>query len=68
MYPEPDKLGKQFKYAASRGAAFVAILGADERARGEVAIKNMKTGEQVTVARPAVLERLRGSGSGDADR
>ncbi len=68
VYPEPDKLGKQFKYAASRGAAFVAILGADERARGEVAIKNMKTGEQVTVARPAVLERLRGPGTGDADR
>src|SRR6187397_320137 len=32
VYPEPDKLGKQFKYASSRAAGFVAILGTDERA------------------------------------
>jgi histidyl-tRNA synthetase len=59
VYPEADKLGKQFKYASARNAAYVAILGADERARGEVAIKNMKTGEQVTVARAEVATRLR---------
>jgi histidyl-tRNA synthetase len=27
VYPEPDKLGKQFKYASARNAAVVAILG-----------------------------------------
>jgi histidyl-tRNA synthetase len=31
VYPEPDKLGKQFKYAAARGIPFAAILGGDER-------------------------------------
>ena len=41
--PEPDKLGKQFKYAAARGDPFVAVLGGDERARGEVTIKDMQT-------------------------
>src|SRR5262245_58756657 len=46
VYPEADKLGKQFKYASALGAAHVAILGADERARGEVTIKNMQTGAQ----------------------
>ena len=51
LYPEPDKLGKQFKYAASRGIRFVLIVGADERARQQVTIKNMETGEQVSVAR-----------------
>ena len=50
VYPEPDKLGKQFKYAASRGVTFVTVAGGDERARGEVTVKNMKTGEQ-TVGR-----------------
>src|ERR1044071_9896517 len=43
VYPEADKLGKQLKYASALGVAFV---GDDERARGEVALKDMKTGEQ----------------------
>jgi histidyl-tRNA synthetase len=46
LYPEADKMGKQFKYASSRGIPFVAIIGDDERARGEVAIKDMRVGEQ----------------------
>jgi histidyl-tRNA synthetase len=46
VYPEADKMGKQFKYASARGIGFVAIIGEDERARGEVAIKDMQTGEQ----------------------
>jgi histidyl-tRNA synthetase len=51
LYPEPDKLGKQFKYAASRGIRFVLVMGADERERQQVTIKNLETGEQVSVAR-----------------
>jgi histidyl-tRNA synthetase len=51
VYPEADKLGKQFKYASGRGVPFVAIVGDDERARGEVAVKDMRSGEQISVAR-----------------
>src|SRR5712691_1006882 len=51
LYPEADKLAKQFKYASARGIPFVAIVGDDERARGEVAIKDMKSGEQRSVKR-----------------
>ncbi|HET6862271.1 MAG TPA: histidine--tRNA ligase [Pyrinomonadaceae bacterium] len=51
LYPEADKLGKQFKYASSRGVPLVALLGDDERAKGEVAIKDMRTGEQRTYKR-----------------
>ncbi len=51
VYPEGDKLGKQFKYAASRRLPFVAIVGEDERARGEVAVKDLRTGEQTAIAR-----------------
>jgi histidyl-tRNA synthetase len=54
VYPEADKLGKQFKYAAARGVPFVVIIGEEERARGEVALKDMKTGEQRTVWREEV--------------
>jgi histidyl-tRNA synthetase len=59
LYPEADKLGKQFKYASARNAAFVAILGSDEIARGEVTIKNMKSGEQTSVPRSGAAEHLR---------
>jgi histidyl-tRNA synthetase len=46
LYPEADKLGKQFKYASSRAVSFVAIVGEEERARGEVALKDLRSGEQ----------------------
>src|SRR2546427_6244708 len=59
LYPEADKMGKQFKYASSRGIPFVAIVGEDERARGEVAIKNMRSSEQRSVKRSQVGNALR---------
>src|SRR5436309_3417937 len=58
LYPEADKMGKQFKYASSRGISYVAIVGEDERARGEVAIKDMKSGEQRSVKRTEVANAL----------
>ncbi|HEY3042955.1 MAG TPA: histidine--tRNA ligase [Vicinamibacterales bacterium] len=51
VYPETDKLGKQFKYASSRNVPFVAIVGDDERSRREVAIKDLRSGTQQSVAR-----------------
>jgi len=51
LYPEADKLGKQFKYASSVGVPFVAVIGDDERAKGQVALKDMRSGEQRSVAR-----------------
>jgi histidyl-tRNA synthetase len=60
LYPEADKVGKQFKYASSRGIAFVAIIGDEEKSRGEVAIKNLRSGEQKNVSRDqAATEMLR---------
>jgi histidyl-tRNA synthetase len=59
LYPEPDKVGKQFKYASTRGIPKVAILGDDEVARGEVALKDMVTGEQRTVPRADVAAAIR---------
>ncbi|MDX6710636.1 MAG: histidyl-tRNA synthetase, partial [Blastocatellia bacterium] len=58
VYPEADKLGKQFKYAATRGIPSVAVLGDDERAQGNVSIKNLKSGVQTTVGRAEVAEHL----------
>jgi histidyl-tRNA synthetase len=58
LYPEADKLAKQFKYASSRGIPFVTIIGDDERARGEVSIKDMRSGEQRSVKREDVANAL----------
>lgn len=51
LYLEHDKLGKQLKYADKAGMAFAAVMGSDEKARGVVALKNLKTGEQQDVPR-----------------
>jgi histidyl-tRNA synthetase len=59
VYPEADKLGKQLKYASSVGVPFVVVVGADERARGEVALKDMKSGEQQQIARAGVASKVR---------
>jgi histidyl-tRNA synthetase len=59
LYPEADKLGKQFKYASSRQIPFVAVIGAEEKARGEVAIKDMRTGAQETVTRERAATTIR---------
>jgi histidyl-tRNA synthetase len=59
LYPEADKIGKQFKYASARGIPFVAVVGDDERSRGEVAIKDLRSGEQRSMKREEVTTELR---------
>jgi histidyl-tRNA synthetase len=51
VYPDADKLGRQFKYASGRNVAFVAVVGDDERAEHQVAVKDLRTGEQTAVPR-----------------
>jgi len=51
VYPETDKLGKQFKYASARTLRFVTVVGGDERAAGQVTVKDMQSGDQTVVAR-----------------
>ncbi|MBL8143991.1 MAG: histidine--tRNA ligase [Acidobacteria bacterium] len=60
VYPEADKLGKQMKYAASRDIPVAAILGDDEVATGMVAVKDLRSGAQVTVPRADVAAHVRG--------
>jgi histidyl-tRNA synthetase len=59
LYPEADKLGKQFKYASSREVRLVVVVGEEERARDEVAIKDMQTGIQRVVKRADLLSTVR---------
>ncbi len=57
-YPEPAKLGKQFKYADKIGARVVLLLGPDEIAQNTVAVKNLSTREQTSVPRPQLRSVL----------
>ena len=66
LYPEADKLGKQFKYASSVGVPFVAVIGEDERAKGQVALKDMRSGEQRTVARDEAAQIVKDVSRKDA--
>ena len=59
LYPEADKLGKQFKYASALGISYVAVLGPDEIANGRIAIKNMRSGEQELITSSAAVELLK---------
>jgi histidyl-tRNA synthetase len=58
VYPEADKLGKQFKYADRLDIPVAVILGPDELANEQVAVKNLKTREQVTVERGDLLAQV----------
>ena len=49
IYPTPTKMKKQMKYANSRKVPYVALIGDNEMQAGEVALKNMQTGEQTNV-------------------
>ena len=66
VYPDPDKIGKQIKYADSRGIPFVALLGDNEIKDGTVTVKNLAAQTQETyeqsAAGAAISEVLRQRG------
>ena len=53
-------LQKQFKFADKVKARIVVTVGPDEAANGQVAVKNLINGEQVTVKRDAAAELIKG--------
>jgi histidyl-tRNA synthetase len=56
---EPRKLAKQLQYADRAGIRFAVIRGEDEAARGAVAVKDLRRGEQFEVAEADLAARLR---------
>jgi histidyl-tRNA synthetase len=59
VYPDVVKMGKQFKYADARSIPFVAMLGAEERAKNVIAVKNLSTGEQSLLTLSQLIEVLK---------
>jgi histidyl-tRNA synthetase len=60
VYPAVDKLGKQFKLADQKKILYVVIIGETEMAENTVALKNMKTGDQVSCTVEELIEKCSG--------
>ena len=60
---EPRKLGKQFQYADRAGIRFVIVRGGDEAARGVVAVKDLRSGEQFEMAEDGLAAALLAGGN-----
>ncbi len=55
---EPRKLARQLQYADRAGIRFVAIRGDEEAARGAVAVKDLRQGEQFEVPEQSLAQTL----------
>jgi histidyl-tRNA synthetase len=52
-------IGAQLKYADRRGIPFALIPGTEELANGQVSLKNLSTGEQLSVDRSGLVSKLK---------
>lgn len=59
VYPEPAKLLKQFKYADRNGIGIALVIGPDEVAKQQVAVKNLKTREQISILEQDLIKEIR---------
>lgn len=58
LYPQSDKLKKQFDYAQKKNIQFLLMLGENEVKSGIYILKNQITGEQVSANMEQLLEFL----------
>ncbi len=59
VYPNASKMQKQFKYADSRQASFVAIIGENELKEGIIQVKDMESGVQESLRKAEFLNRFK---------
>lgn len=59
VYGEPKELRPQLSFASKKGIPLALILGPDEVARGEVALRDLRTGTQRALPRAATVEAVR---------
>jgi len=55
----PQTVGKQLKLADARRARLAAVVGPDERAHGQIVIKDLQNGSQETVALESALDIIK---------
>jgi histidyl-tRNA synthetase len=55
----PQSVGKQMKLADARGARLAVVLGPDERARGELVLRDLRSGTQETTKESTVIDTIK---------
>jgi len=59
LYGEQKKFKQKMSYCDKLGVPYAVLLGEDEIAAGKCSVKDMKTGEQITVTAAEAAERIR---------
>jgi len=55
---DPGKIGKQLKYAETKGIRFAAIIGPEEGEKDLIALKDLSTGKQETLSFEGALDQM----------
>ena len=58
IYPDSAKMKKQMSYANAKEIPFVVLAGEEEMAANKFTLKNMQTGEQVTLTSEALIQTV----------
>ncbi|HLF51902.1 histidine--tRNA ligase [Flavobacterium sp.] len=58
LYPDNVKVGKQFQHADKRSIPFAVIVGEEEMKNNQFALKNLVSGEQITLDFDGLKEAL----------
>jgi histidyl-tRNA synthetase len=59
MYPDKVKMDKQFKFAEKKGIQFAVLVGEEEIKQNQYKVKDLISGEQVTVSLEELVEKLK---------
>ncbi len=59
IYPDAGKMKKQMEYANRRNIPYVVIIGSNEIAEGKATVKDMRSGEQKSVAMAELANELK---------
>ncbi len=59
VYTDQGKIKKQFNYANRNNIPYVIVIGEDEIANNVVSLKNMESGEQVTISLEEAINILK---------
>ncbi|WP_282774376.1 histidine--tRNA ligase [Phaeodactylibacter xiamenensis] len=59
LYPDPARVRKQMKYADQRNVPYTVVIGDREMESGELAFKNMVTGQQENLQLNAIIDQLK---------
>ena len=61
LYPDASKLKKQFDFADKKGIGYLALVGTNEMSASAIPVKNLATGEQITVYFKGICALIKGT-------